>query len=120
MWKKRRPREVNGQEKGKFPLIVEVCPGALNAFPFLLIPACANADEFDSRPASAETRPINFHRFAWPTTANIYTGLPVQFSIVPQGKWEMWFEVQENILGKFMTMKTKNIHKKTLSQYNHE
>lgn len=71
-------------EKGKFPLIVEARTGALNVFPFLLTPVCANADEFDSRPASAETRPITFNRFAWPTTANIFTGLLVQFFIVPQ------------------------------------
>lgn len=67
-------------EKGKFPLIVEVCAGVLNAFPFLPTPVCANSAEFDSQPASAETRPINFHRFAWPITANIFTGVPVQFS----------------------------------------
>lgn len=59
---------------------MEVCAGVVNAFSFLLTPVCASSAEFDSQPASAETRPINFYRFAWPITANIFTGVPVQFS----------------------------------------
>lgn len=80
MWGKKEAQRGKEEEKGNFPLIVEVCAGVVNAFPFLLTPVCANSAEFDSQPASAETRPINFYRFAWPITANIFTGVPVQFS----------------------------------------
>lgn len=80
MWGKREAQRGKEEAKGEFPLIVEVCAGVVNAFPFLLAPVCANSAEFDSQPASAERRPINVCRFAWPITANIFTGVPVQVS----------------------------------------